>query len=66
MVNEKKPNVPFEIKSKAARDERTERISKLTKDILGFLEKNKIDARDAKPALRAAIEFVNQKTRLDK
>jgi len=62
----REPSPPFSIKAAAIRQERLERIEKLTKDILGYLDKNKIDNRDAKPALRAAIDIVNSRTKLEK
>jgi hypothetical protein len=65
----KKPKEPmprFSIKAKEARDDRESRIKALTKDILGYLEKNKIDDRDAKPALKAALAMVNNRNSLEK
>jgi len=54
----KKESIRFAVKAKEIRNEREEKIEELTKDILVFLAKNKVDDRDAKIALQKAVKAI--------
>jgi hypothetical protein len=63
VVQNKKPRkkrdpVRFEPKIIEARNEREEKITQTEKDILTLLEKNKLDDRDAKIAIKNALLLV--------
>jgi hypothetical protein len=57
---------PFKNKIKESRNERDEKIDRLKKDLLQFLEKNKVDDRDAKVALQKVKKLIDSRCKIVK
>jgi len=62
----KKDPMDFSKKARESRQDRLNRIDQLKKEILSFIDKNKIDDRDAKPALKEALDIIKDRCKIEK